>query len=61
MHASDICPSWIDEVLHESGLLDRSVTVTGVDARPVGTGQVADCIQVKAHYSGSTDAQAPFC
>ncbi|MBH5143535.1 phosphotransferase [Rhodococcus erythropolis] len=60
MHASDICPSWINEVLHEAGLLDASVTVTDVDARPIGTGQVADSIQVEAHYSGSTDAPASF-
>ncbi|WP_020112739.1 phosphotransferase [Rhodococcus sp. 114MFTsu3.1] len=60
MHASDICPSWIDEVLHDAGLLDPMLTVTAVDARPIGTGQVADSIQVTPTYSGSTDAPSSF-
>jgi aminoglycoside/choline kinase family phosphotransferase len=60
MHASDICPSWIDEILHQTGLLDTSATVTDVDTRPIGTGQVADSIQVTPTYSEQTDAPASF-
>ncbi|RRQ27437.1 DUF1679 domain-containing protein [Rhodococcus sp. Eu-32] len=60
MHASDICPSWIDQVLHETGMLDRTVTVTDVVARPIGTGQVADSIQVTPSYSGPNDAPTSF-
>jgi hypothetical protein len=48
MHASDICPSWIDEVLHESGMSDRSLIVTDVDTWPIGAGQVADSTHANA-------------
>jgi hypothetical protein len=60
MHSSDICATWLDDVLHRNGLLADSVSVTGIDANPVGTGQVADSVQIRATYSGPTTAPSSF-
>lgn len=60
MHASDLCPEWLDRILHESGIIDPTVSVISIGTEPIGTGQVADSIQTRVCYSGDTAAPASF-
>lgn len=60
MHAIDVCATWLDDILHRTGLLDHTVTVTAVDCAPVGTGQVADSVRIRATYSAPTAAPSSF-
>ncbi len=60
MHASGVCARWLDDVLHRGGLLADGVSVTAVETAPVGTGQVADSIQIRATYSAPTKAPTSF-
>ena len=60
MHASDLCPEWLDRILHESGIIEPTVSVISIGTEPIGTGQVADSIQTRVCYSGDTAAPASF-
>lgn len=60
MHASDICADWIDRVLHEQHLLADGVTVADVTTSAIGTGQVADSVATRVHYTGPTDGPTSF-
>ena len=60
MHASDICPDWIDRILHDHGVLSSDVTVTGLETSAIGTGQVADSVQARLTYSADTPAPSSF-
>ncbi len=60
MHPSDLCADWVERILHQHDILDTGISVTGIETRPIGTGQVADSIHTRVTYSGETDAPASF-
>lgn len=60
MHASDICPTWLDTVLTTTGTKDGTVTITEFATSPIGTGQVADSIRTTVSYSAPTSAPSSF-
>jgi aminoglycoside/choline kinase family phosphotransferase len=48
---------WCTDVLRAAGHLDGA-TVTAVETRPLGTGQMCDSVRVHLTYDGPTDAPA---
>lgn len=52
MHKSDVNAEWLQRVLHESGHLPASTTVTAASVSPIGTGQVADSVRVELDLAG---------
>ena len=47
----EVTSSWLNEILWESGRLDRSAEVATFTTEPVGTGQMADTIRFHLSYA----------
>ena len=49
---ADVNPEWLSQVLARAGALRDGAGVTGFDAIPVGTGQMADTVRFALTYDG---------
>lgn len=56
MHKSDVNAEWVQRVLRDKGLICPATTITGMEVKPIGTGQVADSVRVEFRVDG----EAPF-
>ena len=58
-HLDALTPEWLTAALRAGpGGLADDVAVTGIEATPVGTGQMSDSIRLALTYDGPTDAPA---
>ncbi len=49
-HAADVTPEWLTGALRAAGLLDAGARVDGLEAAPIGTGQMADTTRFTLGY-----------
>jgi hypothetical protein len=56
--AAGLTPERITRSLRAGGTLPSGVSVVGLDATQVGTGQMASCARLALRYDGDTDAPA---
>ena len=56
--AEALTPDWLTAALRSSGHLDADGWVTGVDVRPVGTGQMGAAVRLTLRYDGAAGAPA---
>jgi hypothetical protein len=50
--SAGVTPEWLTDVLRENGTISSDTKVVGVEATPIGTGQIGDNIRFSLRYEG---------